>query len=79
MTLLEAPWTDREAKTDVTGGTPAWPYPEIVDGYALPLEGPGLGIEANKALVDEELAASKPIVPSLQPRLNGLDGSVRDF
>jgi hypothetical protein len=60
------------------------PYPEIVDGYALPLEGPGLGIEANVPLVDEasddeELAASKPFVPSLQPRLNALDGSVRDF
>ena len=42
-----------------------------MDGYALPLEGPGLGIEANAVLVDEELAASKPFVPSLQPRLNG--------
>jgi hypothetical protein len=55
-----------------------------VDGYALPLEGPGLGIEANVPLVDEasdneELAATKPFVPSLQPRLNALDGSVRDF
>jgi galactonate dehydratase len=46
----------------------------VVDGYALSLEGPGLGIE-----FDEELAASKPFAPSLQPRLNGLDGSVRDF
>jgi hypothetical protein len=45
-----------------------------VDGYALPLEGPGLGIEFN-----EELAASKPFVPSMQPRPNALDGSVRDF
>ena len=69
VTLLEAPWANREPKTDV-----CWPYPEIVDGYALPLEGPGLGIE-----FDEALAASKPFVPSLQPRLNGLDGSVRDF
>jgi L-alanine-DL-glutamate epimerase-like enolase superfamily enzyme len=69
VTLLEAPWANRDAETDV-----CWPYPEIVDGYALPLEGPGLGIE-----FDEELAASKPFVPSLQPRLNALDGSVRDF
>jgi galactonate dehydratase len=69
VTLLEAPWANRDAETDV-----CWPYPEIVDGYALPLEGPGLGIE-----FDEDLAASKPFVPSLQPRLNGLDGSVRDF
>jgi L-alanine-DL-glutamate epimerase-like enolase superfamily enzyme len=69
VTLLEAPWANREPETDV-----CWPYPEIVDGYALPLEGPGLGIE-----FDEALAASKPFMPSLQPRLNALDGSVRDF
>jgi L-alanine-DL-glutamate epimerase-like enolase superfamily enzyme len=74
VTLLEAPWANRDAETDV-----CWPYPEIVDGYALPLERPGLGIEADGTSVDEELAASKPFVPSLQPRLNALDGSVRDF
>lgn len=56
-------------RTDV-----CWPLSERVGGYALPLEGSGLGIE-----FDEELAASKPFVPSMQPRLNGLDGSVRDF
>jgi L-alanine-DL-glutamate epimerase-like enolase superfamily enzyme len=67
VTLLEAPWANRDAETDV-----CWPYPEIVDGYALPLEGPGLGIEADEASVDEELAASKPFVPSLQgPRRRG--------
>ena len=69
VTLLEAPWSNREAETDV-----CWPYPKIEAGYALPLEGPGLGIE-----FDEKLAASKPFVPSVQPRLNALDGSVRDF
>lgn len=69
VTLLEAPWVNRDAETNV-----CWPYPEIVDGYALPLEGPGLGIE-----FDEELAVSKPFVSSLQPRLNGVDGAVRDF
>ena len=74
VTLLEAPWANREPETDM-----CWPYPEIVDGCALPLEGPGLGIEADEASVDEELAASKPFVRSLQPRLDGLDGSVRDF
>jgi L-alanine-DL-glutamate epimerase-like enolase superfamily enzyme len=40
VTLLEAQWANRDAETDV-----CWPYPEIVDGYALPCEGPGLGIE----------------------------------
>ena len=67
VTLLEAPWANREAETDV-----CWPYPEIEDGYALPLEGPGLGIEADETSVDEKLAASKPFVPSLPgPRLRG--------
>jgi len=69
VALLEAPWVNGSAETDVVG-----PYPEVVDGYALPLEGPGLGIT-----FDEALAASKPFRPSLQPRLNALDGSVRDF
>jgi L-alanine-DL-glutamate epimerase-like enolase superfamily enzyme len=78
VALLEAPWANREAETDV-----CWPYPEIEDGYALPLEGPGLGIEADEASV-EELAASKPFVPLLlgprkRGQLNALDGSVRDF
>jgi hypothetical protein len=67
VTLLEAPWANHDAETDV-----CWPYPEIVDGYALPLEGPGLGIEANVPLDDEALAASKPFAPSLQgPRPRG--------
>ena len=62
VTLLEALWANREAEPDV-----CWPYPEIVDGYALPLEGPGLGIQFN-----EELAATKPFVPSLPgPRKRG--------
>ena len=68
--LIEAPWVNSDAKTDVVG-----PYPTVVDGYALPLEGPGLGVT-----FDEELAKSKPFKkPGLPPRLNALDGSVRDF
>ncbi|MCU0519515.1 MAG: galactonate dehydratase [Anaerolineae bacterium] len=69
VALLEAPWVNGAGETDVVG-----PYPEVADGYALPLDGPGLGIA-----FDEALAASKPFRPSLQPRLNALDGSVRDF
>jgi L-alanine-DL-glutamate epimerase-like enolase superfamily enzyme len=38
--LLEAPWANHDGETDV-----CWPYPQIVGGYALPLEGPGLDIE----------------------------------
>jgi hypothetical protein len=68
VTLPEMPWPNRDAKMDMTGGAPVRPYPELVDGYALLLEGPTLGIKAN-----EELAASKPFAPSLQrPRLRGL-------
>ena len=70
VVLMEAPWVNRaDPQTDVV-----FPYPKVVDGYALPLEGPGLGIE-----FDEKLAEAKPFKPSLQPRLNALDGSVRDF
>jgi L-alanine-DL-glutamate epimerase-like enolase superfamily enzyme len=69
VTMIEAPWVNREAKTDVV-----WPYPEVVDGYALPLQAPGLGIQ-----FDEDLARSKPFVPSMQPRLDAIDGSVRDY
>ena len=44
VTLLEAPRANREPETDV-----CWSYPEIVDGYALPLEGPGLPNTSNRA------------------------------
>lgn len=70
VALIEAPWVNSDAKTDVVS-----PYPEVEAGYALPLEGPGLGIT-----FDENLAKSKPFKkPALQPRLNAPDGSVRDF
>ncbi len=69
VALIEAPWVNGAGETDVVG-----PYPKVVDGYALPLEGPGLGIT-----FDEALAASKTFTPTLQPRLDALDGSVRDF
>ncbi len=70
IALIEAPWVNSDGKTDVVA-----PYPKVEAGYALPLEGPGLGIT-----FDEKLARSRPFrTPSLQPRLKGLDGSVRDF
>ena len=69
LVMMEAPWVNHDGETDVV-----WPYPQVEDGYALPLEGPGLGIE-----FDESLARSRPFKPSLQPRLNATDGSVRDF
>ena len=69
VVLMEAPFVNGDGQTDVVG-----PFPEVVDGYALPLEGPGLGITFN-----EELAASRPMVTGIQPELKALDGSVRDF
>jgi L-alanine-DL-glutamate epimerase-like enolase superfamily enzyme len=69
VALMEAPWINGEGRTDVVG-----PYPRVEDGYALPLEGPGLGVS-----FDEDLARSKPFRPTVQPRLDALDGSVRDF
>ena len=72
VVLIEAPWVNdvNDANTDVVS-----PYPRVKNGFALPLDGPGLGIT-----FDESLARSKPFKkPGLQPRLNALDGSVRDF
>ncbi len=70
VTMIEAPWVNSDGKTDVVS-----PYPKVEGGFALPLEGPGLGIR-----FDEKLARSKPFrTPGLQPKLKGTDGSVRDF
>ena len=70
ITLIEAPWVNGSGQGDVVR-----PYPTVEDGFALPLENPGLGVT-----FDEERAKAKPFQePGLQPRLNARDGSVRDF
>ena len=70
LTMIEAPWANGDAQGDVVN-----PFPRVEKGYALPLDGPGLGVT-----VDEERARAKPFrPPTLQPRLNATDGSVRDF
>jgi galactonate dehydratase len=70
VVMIEAPWANSDQKRSVV-----WPYPAVEKGFALPLDGPGLGIA-----VDEKLARSIPFrKPGLQPRLNDPDGSVRDF
>lgn len=70
LTMIEAPWANGDAQGDVVS-----PFPRVENGYALPLEGPGLGVT-----VDEERAKAKSFrTPGLQPRLNATDGSVRDF
>jgi galactonate dehydratase len=71
IALMEAPFVNSQgSRPDVVS-----PYPKVEAGFALPLEGPGLGIT-----FDEKLARSRPFrKPGLQPRLNAPDGSVRDF
>ena len=76
--LLEAPFVNRGGM-DVTrpGGAPSrpvGPLPEVVDGYALPLEGPGLGVE-----LDEEAVKATPLVDRKIPTLRAFDGSIRDW
>lgn len=70
ITMIEAPWANGYTEPKVVK-----PYPKIENGYALPLEGPGLGVD-----FDESAAANIPFEKvSLQPRLNAKDGSVMDF
>lgn len=70
ITMMEAPFVNGNPSTDVAG-----PFPTVIEGHALPLEAPGLGVTIN-----EEAAAEIPFKNDrMQPRLNGYDGSVRDF
>ena len=71
VVMLEAPWINREpaAESKMTR-----PFPDVEAGYALPLAGPGLGIE-----LDESAAAAEPFRARRQPKLRALDGSVRDW
>ena len=71
LTMIEAPWVNNpDADPNVVK-----PFPTVVDGYALPLEEPGLGVS-----FDEEAAASIPFDDNrMQPRLNAEDGAVRDL
>ena len=71
VVMLEAPWINRDpvAVSDIVT-----PFPRVKDGYALPLEGPGLGIEFN-----EQAAQEAGFRPRRMPKLNGFDGSVRDW
>ena len=52
------------------------PWPQVEDGFALPPQGPGLGME-----VDEQalIAAQSGFAPHTQPMLRGQDGSVKDW
>ncbi|MBO7743529.1 galactonate dehydratase [Paenibacillus sp. MWE-103] len=72
VALLELPASASDPKdlnTDV-----ASPYPVVENGYALPLLGPGLGVEFSEAA-----ALARPPKPGTTPKLKALDGSVRDW
>jgi galactonate dehydratase len=71
VTMMEGGWVNRAQQDPKV----VRPFPTVVDGYALPLEGNGLGVS-----FDEAEAASIPFgeVP-MQPYLQAKDGSVRDF
>ncbi len=70
VVLMEAPFANRDA----TGSNICGPFPKVEEGYALPLDGSGLGIEFN-----DEAAANTPFEARTQPNLKALDGSVRDW
>jgi galactonate dehydratase len=69
VTLLEAPWVNHTPDTSVVS-----PFPVVEEGYALPLEGPGLGIDFH-----EEVAGKITFKSRQNPVLNALDGSIRDW
>lgn len=71
VVMLEAPWINHEPPlaSDIVS-----PFPKVENGYALPLEGPGLGIEFN-----EDIARETEFHANRLPKLDGLDGSVRDW
>lgn len=51
----------------------ASPWPQVVDGYALPPSAPGLGITFDESRI------SPPSDPGRYPAVRALDGSVRDW
>jgi galactonate dehydratase len=71
VVMLEAPWINSEP---VAASNIVSPFPRVEKGYAFPLEGPGLGIE-----FDEQTAQETEFRHRRLPKLNGLDGSVRDW
>ena len=71
ITMMEGGWVNSPNQDPKV----AKPFPTVIDGYALPLEGNGLGVE-----VDEEEAAKVPFYGGTKPpRLKAIDGSVRDY
>ncbi|NLG51571.1 MAG: hypothetical protein GX552_15815, partial [Chloroflexi bacterium] len=50
------------------------PWPTVRDGYALPPQGPGLGITFDEAAAEEDT-----FVPRPNAYLKAPDGSLRDW
>ena len=69
IALLEAPWASRSPLPGIVK-----PWPVVEEGYALPPEGPGLGIE-----FDEAAAEAGEFVPRPHAYIRAADGSVRDW
>lgn len=69
IALMEAPFAGRARSVDVVR-----PWPKVENGYALPPEGTGLGIEFH-----EELAAAPAEPARDHPILRADDGAVRDW
>lgn len=70
LTMIEAPWANGYSEPKIVK-----PYPLIENGFALPLDRPGLGV-----IFDEAEAIKVPFKePAPQIRLNAEDGSVMDF
>ncbi|MFC1713361.1 galactonate dehydratase [Candidatus Poribacteria bacterium] len=71
VVMMEAPWINSEP---VAASKIVSPFPRVEKGYALPLEGPGLGIEFNEQAAQETEFRHRRL-----PKLNGFNGSVRDW
>ena len=71
VVMLEAPWINSDP---VVVSNIVSPFPKVENGYAFPLEEPGLGIEFN-----EQIAMKTEFRSGRIPKLNGFDGSVRDW
>jgi L-alanine-DL-glutamate epimerase-like enolase superfamily enzyme len=69
VALLEAPWVSSPPPSPIVG-----PWPTVRDGYALPPQGPGLGITFDEAAAEEDT-----FVPRPNAYLKAPDGSLRDW
>jgi len=75
VAIVEAGFVNHDTPLDKGGFVGPWPT--VVDGYALPPQGPGLGVR-----FDEAAAEKTPVIEPTDcypPKLKAIDGSVRDW